>query len=278
MFIPGQLLGLFTDAEFELYMPYDKRNVITGIKPLPTGHGQANNVAGWNFGLASQITDDDADRANNASASNRWHRLSATIFFNLPQTSRYVAELGGTHTRRFVGVTGGYWNEINGIYYDVSDNPTGGATITDKMLAAFPGRYFIDLASGKGYAFALTGTFPSGGGGIAWASTNVINAFTFCSAYQITIGADTYTDFYLPTKKEMDDIILAPTTGSFTFDGQGFLSGTFGGPITNANRWHTSTYSSVGNVFYLSGSSPGQVLSHSTATNGLWLPVRQHLV
>ena len=267
-----------SNTDLEECLDYDQRSQLTGIKSLPTGNGQTNYSGGGGVtGVASVSAFDDGAFCGDANRNERNHRLGQNSFFNLGYTSKFISDLGGTHEKRMVGISGSYWDETDGLYYDITGAEiVAGGSPSANMLLAFPERYLIDLATGLGWAFAISGTF----GGINWANLNPLSShLTLADAYSITVGGNTYDNFRVPQRHEMDGIVFKGNDAIATMRHYGPFSSTWGGPISTTVRWNTNTFQNSTQNFFVVGGSQ-QINSHTwnsiTATAQVLL-CRPHL-
>jgi hypothetical protein len=260
-----EILQLVTATEYELYMPYDKRNTITGVKLLPTGHGQPNHVGGYADGIGSILAGDDATNA--LTGTNQ--RLDTTNpFFDLGYTSRFISELGGTHTKRFVSLSGAYWDETDGSYYDVDGVLLG--TGGTGLALAFVDPYMIDLATGLAIAYGKSGTF----GGISYSSTNTLaNAIVCANAYTLA-GFD---DWRVWNFLEMLNFLPSGTTATSSFNPKyGPLWTTWGGLLSSWASQHTSTFALATEYMIYNNTVGSPFIRRTTALVASWYHVRNH--
>jgi hypothetical protein len=271
-----------TVEELEVCIEPDYKGKFSTIRTLTTGNSTPNNsgTGGCAGAVGNLATGDDGyytDRATSAERNHRMDRQStASSFFNRQITAKFISDLGGTHKKRFVGVTGGYWNEVDGLYYNINDpiNPINTGTLAGNRAVAFPDDYLIDLETGLGWCFSLTGTVS----GITWGVISYANALTYAEGKSQTVNGNTYSDFRLPSAHEMMGIILfGGSSVANLMQEYAPFSATWGGTITNAStRWHTSTMLDASNNYYFSGggAQKGEMRSHSST--GLFLICRNH--
>lgn len=261
-----EILQLVTATEYELYMPYDKRNTITGVKLLPTGHGQPNHVGGYADGIGSILAGDDATKA----LAGLNQRLDTTNpFFDLGYTSRFVSELGGTHTKRFVSLSGAYWDETDGSYYSVNGTLLG--TGGTGLALAFVEPYMIDLATGLAIAYNKSGTF----GGINYAATNTLaNAITCANNYTL---AGYSGDWRVWNFLEMLNFLPSGTTATASFNPKyGPLWTTWGGNLSSFSSQLTSTFALATELMIYNNTAGSPFIRRTTPFTGSWYHVRNH--